>query len=254
MFGIAFWYGVSLEALKTANPTVNPYAMGAGTVLLIPLTPQAETTPRPTAIFTPTPTPKVGISNPPDCYADGNGGLICFALVDNTSPEDMENVGGTMTLTDSTSGNKQETNAIMPLNLLKAGSSLPVIAFFKGPLPEAYTINLEIEVMLPTMPDDGRYVNLEILNETIGYGPNQQSARVSGNLSLPQGAGGVRSAWVLAIAFDENKHVVGYRRWEALAPEALTPETDLPFAVNIYSLHGEIDSIILVPEAKAILP
>ena len=53
MFGISLWYGISLEALKTANPTVNPYAMGVGTVLLIPLTPEAGSTPRPTPEFYP---------------------------------------------------------------------------------------------------------------------------------------------------------------------------------------------------------
>jgi LysM repeat protein len=31
MFGIAFFYGISPQALMTANPTVNPRAMGLGT-------------------------------------------------------------------------------------------------------------------------------------------------------------------------------------------------------------------------------
>src|SRR5690606_27204006 len=38
MFGISLRYGISLDALMTANPSVIPYAMGVGTLLLIPIT------------------------------------------------------------------------------------------------------------------------------------------------------------------------------------------------------------------------
>ncbi len=254
MFGIALWYGVSLEALKTANPTVNPYAMGAGTLLLIPLTPQAESTPRPTIAFTPTPTPKVALQSQPDCYPGGSGGLICFALVENTSPGTMENVGGTFTLKDNDSGATQDVMGITPLNLLKPGDALPVVAYFNAPLPKSYTISVVIDVMLPVMPDDSRYVELTITDQNIGYDEARTSATISGKLALKEGTVGVRSVWVLAIAYDEAQRVVGFRRWESLTPEKLTPDVPQAFKLNIYSLQGAIDQIVVITEAKALLP
>ncbi|HPL82470.1 MAG TPA: LysM domain-containing protein, partial [Anaerolineaceae bacterium] len=54
MFSVALYFGVSLEALKTANPQVIPNAMSIGTELIIPITPtpgmDSETEPSPSAL------------------------------------------------------------------------------------------------------------------------------------------------------------------------------------------------------------
>ena len=80
MFGIALRYGISLEALKTTNPDVNPYFMGVGTQLLIPITPTPMlTTPTPQ---TPQPTARshqhAVLSLQTDCYRDAAGGSDLF--------------------------------------------------------------------------------------------------------------------------------------------------------------------------------
>ncbi|MFO7615127.1 MAG: hypothetical protein R6W71_10860, partial [Bacteroidales bacterium] len=165
-----------------ANPTVNPYAIGIGTVLLIPLTPQAESTPRPTPNFTPTPTPLYSAINQPDCFPDGSQGLTCFVLVENANGDDLENVGGFVTLTDLVSGESRQEIAIMPLNLLRTGTSMPMVAYFSAPIPEKYSVTATVDIILPVMQGDARYVNLVIENQQFTLSNDQLSAEVSGQL------------------------------------------------------------------------
>ncbi len=126
MGGIAYYYGISVADLMTANPDIDPRAMTVGMQLLIPITP----TPPPTA------TPTFGkrsdnirsdrrSGNPaaPDCYLDALGGMWCFVLYENNSERALENVSAIITLGEG-EGALQET-AIMPLNLLPAGTALP---------------------------------------------------------------------------------------------------------------------------------
>jgi len=253
MFGISLWYGISLEALKTANPTVNPYAMGVGTVLLIPLTPEAGSTPRPTPVFTPTPTPLYSALNQPDCYPDGNQGLTCFVLVENANSNDLENVGGIVTLTDTVSGEIRQEVAIMPLNLLRTGTSLPMVAYFSAPIPEQYAVNAVVDIILPVMQGDTRYVDLVIENQRIDYASNNLSTTISGQLS-PGSDIPIRSARLLAIAYDSEGHVVGVRVWESPSPADLVPGEQQNFLLTVYSMGGEIDHIDILTEAKAVTP
>lgn len=253
MFGISLWYGISLEALKTANPTVNPYAMGVGTVLLIPLTPQAESTPRPTPNFTPTPTPLYSAINQPDCFPDGSQGLTCFVLVENANGDDLENVGGFVTLTDLVSGESRQEIAIMPLNLLRTGTSMPMVAYFSAPIPEKYSVTATVDIILPVMQGDARYVNLVIENQQFTLSNDQLSAEVSGQLK-PESEIAIRSARLLVIAYDSEGHVIGVRLWESPSPADLVPGEQQNFSLIVYSMAGEIDHVDLLTEAKAVLP
>jgi len=253
MFGISLWYGISLDALKTANPTVNPYAMGMGTVLLIPLTPQAESTPRPTPNFTPTPTPLYSALKPPDCYPDGNQGLTCFVLVENANGNDLENVGGIVTLTNLVSGEIRQEVAIMPLNLLRTGTSLPMVAYFSAPVPEKYSVTAVVDIILPVMQGDTRYVNLVIENQKIDYASGNLSATISGQIT-PGGERSIRSARLLAIAYDSEGRVLGIRVWEFPSPADLVPGEQQNFSLTVYSMGGEIDHIDILTEAKAATP
>ncbi|MCJ7695202.1 MAG: LysM peptidoglycan-binding domain-containing protein [Anaerolineaceae bacterium] len=252
MFGIALRYGISLEALKTANPTVNPYYMGVGTVLLIPLTPKPESTPFPTVAFTPTPTPLYSKLYQPQCFQDTLGGLTCFIQVENASSSDLENVGGLLILTDTETGEQRAEVAIMPLNLLKASMTLPMVATFKAPLPLKYTLSFDVDIILPVFPGDTRYVETQITKQQINFGANNRSARISGTIELIEGSKAARSVWILAVAYDSDGHVIGLRRWEA--PGAFAPNTSQPFDLTVYSLSKEIDHITLYTEAKAELP
>ncbi|MBG0788834.1 MAG: LysM peptidoglycan-binding domain-containing protein, partial [Anaerolineaceae bacterium] len=168
MGGIAYYYGISVADLMTANPDIDPRAMTVGMQLLIPITP----TPPPTAASTSeetqatnAPTEEAVAPAAPDCYLDALGGMWCFVLYENNTEGALENVSAVITLGEG-EGALQET-AIMPLNLLPAGTSLPLIAYFEPPLPADRTASYEMDFSLPVMPGDNRYLDLNIDEQSL---------------------------------------------------------------------------------------
>lgn len=252
MFGIALRYGISLEALKTANPTVLPNWMGVGTVLLIPITPQAAISPSPTLMLSPTATPLYSDLHEPVCYPDGTGGLTCFVLVENNTAEALENVGGVLTLTDTQSGESVRQSGIMLLNLLQAGTAQPILVNLEGPIPADYSVSFAVDVLFPVPENDTRYLKLVLSGQTITYSQDKRSASVAGSLQADDDERGADLVWVLAVAYDSEDRVVGVRRWEA--EENLRPGSQLDFSVNIYSLGGLIERVELLTEARALTP
>ena len=262
MYGIAFRYGLEPQALMTANPDVNPNAMVVGMQLLIPITPSPEptatptldaptatpTSDAPTATMTEaaTSTPQAVILQEPDCYPDAAGGLWCFVLATNGQDTDRENVSAQVTLSDGEA--ERDENAIMPLNLLPAGAMLPLTAYFEGPLPGEYTVTAELGFFLPVMPDDVRYLPVEIIDATTAFNEDGDVATVTGTLVIPDDQREVQYAWVSATAFDAEGHILAVRRWEADAP--VTTGSNLPFEISLYSFAGEIDRVSLLAEAQ----
>ncbi len=214
MGGIAYYYGISVADLMTANPDIDPRAMTVGMQLLIPITP----TPPPTATPTSEETQatdtdgRSGNSAAPDCYLDALGGMWCFVLYENNSERALENVSAIITLGEG-EGALQET-AIMPLNLLPAGTALPLIAYFDPPLPADRRASFELDFSLPVMPGDNRYLDLTIDEQTLTVSDDGLTGTVSGTVSLSADQADADYVWISATAFDEDGRIVAVRRWE----------------------------------------
>ncbi|MBG0784491.1 MAG: LysM peptidoglycan-binding domain-containing protein [Anaerolineaceae bacterium] len=255
MYAIAFRYGLEPQAIMTANPDVNPNAMVVGMQLLIPVTPSPEPTATPTtnataaAEETNTPAPQAVTLHEPDCYPDAAGGLWCFILAENENDSPRENVAAQVTLTDGET-TRQET-AIMSLNLLPSGAVLPLIAYFQGTLPAQYTISAELDFFLPVMPDDARYLAVEIKDDAVEISVDGAIAHATGILALSGEQRDAQYTWVSATALDAEGHVVAVRRWDATVP--LVAGGELPFEISLYSFSGEIDRVILMAEAQPVL-
>lgn len=247
MYSIAFRYNISPQAIMTANPTVNPNAMTVGTELLIPITPMPEETATATGAISPTATPRYANLQEPDCYPDALGGLWCFILVENDQTGALENVSGTISLTQGEE-TRQET-AILPLNLLPAGESLPLIAYFQPQVSHDFSVSAQVDFLLPVMPDDQRYLTAEIQNQDIILSEDGRAAGVTGVIHLPEGETGAAYVWVNATAFDKDGNVVGVRRWERT--DTVPAGERLDFSLTVYSLGGAIDRVDLVVEARA---
>jgi len=245
MYGIAFFYGISPQALMTANPTVNPRAMGPGTTLLIPITPGPGATATSAVTATPTPTQSFARLDEPDCYPDALGGLWCFGLVVNDEAGALENVSGVVRLTSGEA--VREEAAVMPLNLLPEGRSLPLIAYFQPPVPADFVVSVEVDFYLPVMQEDSRYLPVEIQGEETDLSEDGQSAQVTGTLALAETEGQAAYLWLHATAFDAAGNVVAARRWEVEGPiEAGATQS---FTLSLYSLGGAIDQVDLLAEA-----
>ncbi len=250
MYSIGYRYKVHPDAIMTANPEVNPRAMGVGTTLLIPVTPSPEPTPTTASDPTPTPTQLAVDLITPDCYPESIGGLWCFVLVENEEDTALENISAEVIL--RIGDEERREIAIMPLNLLPAGEALPLIVYFQPPLPEDYSVTASITFMLPVMPDDQRYLPVVIEDQSIVLNEDQNIAIIEGDLFLPAGHPATRYIWVNATAFDEEGHVVAVRRWES--DVQLSAGEKVPFELALYSMGNAIDRVSLLVEARGHQP
>jgi len=258
LMAIAFFYGITLEELLGANPSVTPNWMSVGTVLEIPVTPTPLPTNTPTATPTNTPEPLpsqtatsgavIELQGEPACYPHPLRGLNCLALIFNQGDTTLENPAVSFTLTSSDGDFESEVVVFAPLNLLPAGSSLPVLASFPAPVPEIYDLQVQIDSWLPTMPDDDRYAQTGIVESQIRISEDYPLAYVEGEINVQTENREIASLWLLAIAFDEDGNPVGFRRWEAALP--LTQNQNIAFETIVYSLGPDIDKVELMAEAR----
>jgi LysM repeat protein len=250
MYSIAFRFQVSPEAIMTANPDVDPRAMKVGTKLLIPITPKPQTSPTATIELSPTATPRYKKLQAPDCYPDAQGGLWCFVLVQNQEASALENVSGILTLQSEALNNPIQIAATTPLNVLPAGKSLPLIAYFPPPLPETYNISAVVDFLLPVMPDDDRYLPVQLQEQTITFSEDKKTAEVQANLSLASDLPPAEYVWVSITALDSDGRVVGARRWDS--PNGLSPGETISFNLSVFSMGETISDIQVLAEAQAV--
>lgn len=229
LFGIALRYGLSLDALLAANPTVTPQFLSVGTVLRIP-----AAVPTPDPNHPPTPTP-IGLEiDLPQCYPTANGGLWCFTRVHNPQTFAVEGVTAQFRRRDAASGEIQAQTTAPLLNRLPAGDALPLAAYFPPPLPPAYQVDAEILTALPIPEDTPRYLEAQVedLHQTIA--PDGLGVTLEGHVLLAPGiTQPAQQVWVLGVAYDATGQVVGVRRWESTVP--LAPGERLSFRLLVYS-------------------
>jgi len=241
MFGIALFYGISLEALQTANPTVNPSFLSIGTELIIP----GEGRPTPTVV-NPTPTPLPVQALDPHCLPSQEGGLWCFVPVTNPGSDRLESLSARLVLA-APSGEYLEVTAFSPLNLLEAGAQMPLAAYLPGPLPPDYQISAQILTALPVPTEDTRYLSVKLENVNVEVDPDGLSAVVEAE-ALVDGGAQAQTVWALLAAYDSAGQVVGVRRWENERP--LPAEERLEITAQVYSLGPAIARVEVLVEAR----
>jgi hypothetical protein len=242
LFGLALQYGVSLEAIKTANPELNPNFLTVGKSVIIPL----QATSAPTLVPTPTPVP--ARLSAPRCCPTADGGLWCFVLATNDQPFALENVSAWIALGGSHGQMLAGQDAVLPLNRLPPGTSLPLAAFFPPPISADAIPDARLTNTLVVPAGDTRYLTATLQIESVDIHPDGLQAEVHGNVLLPTGARPANVVWVALVAYDATGQVAGVRKWEAADP--LQPAGRLPFTVTVYSLGPAIARVEAVVEAR----
>ena len=250
MFGIALRFGISLEALKTANPSVYPNAIGENTTLVVPVTatPGASSTPFPPteapASQTPLPTPTPHSAFPVFGYVDALGGLRVFVQYTSPTGKPVENPSALVSLQDKMGSARQETVAVLPLNILEPGNELPLVAYFPAPIPTSFILSANPDFELPVPEADARYLKTSIADEKVSYTEDRKSAVAEARLSFEGGQ--VVSAVVVVVAYGNGGLPVGYRQIELENPKN---EGNL-LNVRVFSLGPEIEAVKIFAEAK----
>lgn len=238
---IALKFGVSMDDLQAANPEVSPNAMSVGQVINIPGNPGNPS-------GEPPPTPAPFTIQQIECYPTADRGMWCFVLVHNEFPDLMENVSAQVTLVDATDAVIASQTALLPLNILPPGTSLPLSVFFPPNIPADANAKVQVLTAIRLLPGDERYLPATVNNTLAQVNTDGRSARLSGQVLLPGDAQPAGQVWVTGTAYDVTGRVVGVRRWEA--SEGLSPGGILPFEFMVSSLGATIERVEFAVEAR----
>jgi hypothetical protein len=197
-------FRISEDALRAANPDVEPNSMSVGTTLLIP---DISSTTTSGATSTPVPVPVTQTS----CHPTADGGAWCFALLQNNSTDALENVSALVTLLGSNNESVASQTAFLPLDILAPNTSLPVFTFFPN-APAGATMQVQI---LSAIPSSGAgYLPAKLNNVITQIDWNGLTARVGGEIYLPADSKSATRTRVVAVAYDKGGQVVGLKQWD----------------------------------------
>ena len=238
---IADKFNVDLDRLLAANPGVDPNSMRVGETLQIP------STPRNTA-GEPTPTPAPFAVEQVACHTTADRGLWCFALAHNDSSDLIENVTAQLTLLDAEGKSMGSQTALLPLDILPPGQSLPLSVFFPPGITSGGRPQVQILTAIRLLPDDPRYLDATVQNTQVQVDWSGLSAQASGYVHLSADSKQANQLWVAAVIYNAAGNVTGVRRWESTA--SLQPGADLPFSFGVASLAGEIARVDFAVEAR----
>ena len=253
MLGIAIQYGIELDVLLAANPTINPRLLSVGTELVIPLNGND-----PEVI--PTLTPVAPSLSDPRCYQSANGGAWCIIEVENTWKFSLENLSAWIGLFNDSGDQFASETAYSPLDRLTPGGRLPLMAFFHPPLPDRFTVRSELLTSFAIREEVPRYLEAAIQLDSIDISKDGIGAVVNGQVIFsPPDVQPPSQAWLVLVALDADDRIVGMRKAEyslscGAPQESITPQTPgltpslspcppLSFQLTVFSLGPQIHQV-----------
>ena len=235
---LAEQFNISQDELRAANPDVSPNSMVIGSTLLIP-----DNSAIPAGAFTPTPVPAPVTQT--ICHPSADGGLWCFALIQNNTDELIENVSALITLLDENNTLLASQTAFAPLDIIPPRSSLPVYVYFDSRLPAKYSSQVQLLTANQIPLSNARYLPAAIQNSIAQI--NGRTAQLSGQILLPAESSAATQVRVAAVAYDKDGIVVGMKRWEG---GEIQPGGSISFSFLISSLGAEIDAVEFFVEGR----
>ncbi len=240
MGAIAIKFGVRLEDLQAANPGISPNSMSIGQVLRIPSDPANPS-------GEPTPSPAPFQIEQIQCYPGAGQSMTCLVLAHNDTPDLYENLSAQVTLLDAGEAQIASSPALLPLNILPPGISLPLAVFFPSGIPAQARPRVQVLTAIRLPPGDARYLPAALGNVTVPVDWSGRSAQAAGQVILPADAKAAATIWVAATAYDGQGRVAGYRRWEG---GGLSAGGSLAFTLQVFSLGARIERVELAVEAR----
>jgi LysM repeat protein len=235
LFAIAARYAITVEALRAANPGVDPLLLSPGDELVIPVAGAGLVSPLPS------PTPVAAQLGAVDCYSSALGELWCFFPVHNDNEEPLENLIGTVLLLSEDGDVLASLEAVPSLNVLPPGQTMPLVAYTsEQPLDWVAASGLLLSAYSLASEND-YYLDVDLLEVDIEISDTGKMARATGQ-ARAAGEQQPGRLWVLAVAYAVDGKVVGMRRWESAG------ETEFNFWV--FSLGPEIVEVELLVEAR----
>jgi hypothetical protein len=238
---IAYTYNLSLDQLIAANPGIDPRFLSIGAQLVIPFGEAGS-------INLPTPVAVEFDSLEPKCYISILKEAWCFWLIENNTDAVYENISARFRLYDQDGVEITNQLGMIPINRLKIGDRMPVIAYFPPIVPEWSLVQVSIESLLQSPEGSDRFLPVELVDSRVEMGEDNLYADFFGSIRLGNTDITANLIWAAVTAYDDNGDVVGSRRWEA--DQILEPGTVMDFNITIYSISRPIDHIEIILEAR----
>ncbi|MHC1740298.1 MAG: LysM peptidoglycan-binding domain-containing protein [Anaerolineaceae bacterium] len=239
LWTIAAKASLSVNDLLAANPGINAYSLTAGMKIVIPASSGSAATET-----TPSSTPIPLKINEPICTPSLTGGLYCFAIVENGQTFMVQNISAQFTLTDPQDGTTQFELALLPLNHLTSGSSLPLFAYFPPPVKVNFQLKVELLSALADDETNSTFLGLNITNMQVSIAADGLTAVVNGSVSAASAAS---RYWLAAVAYDSQGEVVAIRQLDN--NNGLNAGESVGFTMNVYSSAGKIETVSVFGEA-----
>lgn len=244
LLAIAFRFGVTVDELLKVNPGIDPGFLTVGSDLVIPIGEEGSA-------FLPTPTPvPVGLGDP-ECHLAADRSVWCFMPVVNENSFGLEGVNGWVDLYNSLGELVATQEAASLLNVIPAGNSLPLVAYFPGRFDEGHFGRGYIRGAFLANNLQGRYLEHSLGVQDILIATDGDQAVVSGEIFVGEGTGAdplKATISVVLIAHASDGRIVGHRRWDWQGD--WTPGDGIPFVAAVYSLSGEIERVEVSSEVR----
>jgi LysM repeat protein len=242
---IAYRHGIQLKELIAANPSIDPNFLTIGMTLTIPITDNIYSN-------QPEPTPVPVNVQHPECYPEASGGQWCLSIITNNQSFDVENISARMNLTLPDATDPLSVEAVTPLNILPAGKSSILTAYFPPPLPEYLDSNITIASAIAVQEESQRYIELTIDDESIHIRNNKIQAEINGEISIQNEGLVAEYIWVAAFAVDEKRIPIGFRKWISVNPLNHGEIQHYQFILN--SFGPAIKEVEILYEARRRVP
>ncbi len=238
---IAYNIGLKVEDILAANPGLDAAFITPGQQIVIPVLAGGK-------LVMPQPTLVPVHMDMPECYPTADGGLRCIAAVYNGSADYVEGLRALFTLHGADGTPLKSLPAILPLERLAPGKTLPVVTFFAPPVDEVKGISLDLLNALSGRTAEARFVDISIqVSETMIEKDGNQAV-VKGQVALTGAGQNASKIKIVATGYSKDGRALGTRTWENTQP--LTGAQSLPFSITVFSLDGPFENVDVQGEVK----
>ncbi len=234
LLGIALDFGVSVEALQTANGIDNPQFLQVGQQLVIPVGDvSGRSSP---SLLLPTPTPQPIRVQGAAFYETAVGSLLGLGEIANTTPLTLTNVQVAVTLLDASGQPLLETDTFASMDIIYPDVRTPFSVLFSNPPTEWESYQVTVLRGQEAGVLATGFVPISVLEaEGNTSGPQFEVSGTVRNASADQAA---RTVDLFVTTYDAQGNVTGYRRAPLSTEEGLAPGEEAAFSLTL-STHGD---------------
>ena len=243
LLAIAAQFGVSAEAIQTANGVVDPRRLQIGQQLIIPDKETQAGQP-----VTPTPTPPPLAVRGINFVRSVLGSMWALGEVFNPGDQPLAEVVVRITLLDGAGQILAAETSPVQLDVVRPGQSLPFAVYFARPPAQFSQYWAEAISGVPTSPAAHYYLELSVMDSQ-QRATTSNTWRVSGRLQNT-GSYTAQSVRLLVTGYDAQQRVVAVRRTDDVSAP-LPPAASAPFDIEL-SWVGDAQVVTCSIQAQGI--